>query len=458
MNGSRSHRSTRSARSTRGAVVAAAATTAVAMLLTACGSSTEVSSGTTSTSSTATDGGAAAGAGAAGSGAAAAGSGAAGSGAAAAGSGAAGSGAAAGSAAGSGAAGATGFSCPAGEDTFTFASGGDVNIQDLWQKTLLPAWSKACPNVKITFNFDTHSQNANLDVSKVAAAIKTGKDVPVDLTDNFSNQAAKAGLTEVLTASDVPALSKVSKTALDAVKGAAVPFRGSSVLLAYDSTKIQNPPKTLDELLAWIKANPGKFTYNSPSTGGSGDSFMGTVVASKIAPDVLSKMQTDYDPSLESNFKPGLDILKDLQGSLYQKTNPNGNQAVLDLLAKGEIQLAPVWSDMFLSAQKNKQLPETVKVTQISNPSFTGGAAYMAVIKGTKHKASAAAFVNWLLQPEQQATIVTTIAGFPAIPNADLPASAQGAFDGVETQNLRPGFESKTNSDLQKQWAQAVAG
>lgn len=451
MNGSRSHhRSTRATRSTRRVLSAAAATTVLAVLVTACGSSTEVSGGDANTSTTSTQGGAAGGS-----------TGAAdGSGAGAAGSGAAGSGAAASGAAGSGAAGGgdTGFTCPSGEDTFTFASGGDVNIQDLWQKTLLPAWSKACPNVKITFNFDTHSQNANLDVSKVAAALKTGKDVPVDLTDNFSNQAAKAGLTEVLTAADVPAIGKVSKTALDAVKGAAVPFRGSSVLLAYDSTKIKNPPKTLDELLAWIKANPGKFTYNSPSTGGSGDSFVGTVVASKIAPDVLAKMQTDYDPALSSNFKPGLDILADLQGSLYQKTNPNGNQAVLDLLAKGEIEMAPVWSDMFLSAQKNKQLPETVKVTQISDPSFTGGAAYMAVIKGTKHKKSAAAFVNWLLQPEQQATIVTTIAGFPAIPNEDLPASAQGAFEGVETQNLRPGFESKTNSDLQKQWAQAVAG
>lgn len=450
MNGTRSHH--RSARSTRRVLAAAAATAALAVLVTACGSSTEVSGGDANTS-TATQGGAAAG-----SAGAAAGSGTGSSGAA--GSGAAGAGAAGSGAAGSGAAGGadTGFSCPAGEDSFTFASGGDVNIQDLWQKTLLPAWSKACPNVKITLNFDTHSQNANLDVSKVAAALKTGKDVPVDLTDNFSNQAAKAGLTEVLTAADVPAISKVSKTALDAVKGAAVPFRGSSVLLAYDSTKIKNPPKTLDELLAWIKANPGKFTYNSPSTGGSGDSFVGTVVASKIAPDVLAKMQTDYDPALASNFKPGLDILSDLQGSLYQKTNPNGNQAVLDLLAKGEIEMAPVWSDMFLSAQKNKQLPDTVKVTQISDPSFTGGAAYMAVIKGTKHKKSAAAFVNWLLQPEQQATIVTTIAGFPAIPNEDLPASAQGAFAGVETQNLRPGFESKTNSDLQKQWAQAVAG
>ncbi len=30
----------------------------------------------------------------------------------------------------------------------------------------------------------------------------------------------------------------------------------------------------LDDLIAWIKANPGKFAYNEPSTGGSGDAFV----------------------------------------------------------------------------------------------------------------------------------------------------------------------------------------
>ena len=46
------------------------------------------------------------------------------------------------------------------------------------------------------------------------------------------------------------------------------------MLLAYNPNKVPNPPKTLDELLAWIKANPGRFTYNSPKTGGSGGAFV----------------------------------------------------------------------------------------------------------------------------------------------------------------------------------------
>lgn len=350
------------------------------------------------------------------------------------------------------------WSCPATEDSFTFSSGGDVNVQDLWQKTLLPQWQKDCPTVKISFVFDTHSQNAQLDVAKVGAAIKAGQPVPVDLTENYSNQAALAGLTEPLTVDDVPSLANVSQQAVAAMKGAAVPYRGSSVLLAYNSTKVATPPKTLPELLDWITANPGKFTYNSPSTGGSGGAFVETVVDSKIQPDVLEKMQANYDPSLNTNFGAGLDVLKALTPSIYQNVYPNGNQAVLDLLSKGEIEVAPVWSDMFLSAQASGQLGKEYKVTQISDPSFTGGATYMAIIKSSQHKAAAASFVDWVLQPAQQAKIVTTIAGFPAIPIDSLPQDAQGAFAGVDTQNLRPGLESKTSADLQKQWAETVPG
>ena len=66
------------------------------------------------------------------------------------------------------------------------------------------------------------------------------------------------------------------------VKGAAIPYRGSSVVLAYNSDHVKSPPKTLGALLDWIRANPGKFTYNSPNSGGSGYSFAETVVDSLL--------------------------------------------------------------------------------------------------------------------------------------------------------------------------------
>jgi ABC-type uncharacterized transport system YnjBCD substrate-binding protein len=35
-------------------------------------------------------------------------------------------------------------------------------------------------------------------------------------------------------------------------------------MFAYNTEKVQNPPKSYAELLEWAKLNPGKFTYPEP--------------------------------------------------------------------------------------------------------------------------------------------------------------------------------------------------
>jgi len=351
--------------------------------------------------------------------------------------------------------------CPssAPAEDFTFSSDGDVNIQNLWQQTLLPAFKKVCPQFAVTFTFDTHSANANLNVAKIAAAEKSGQAPPIDVADNaVAEAAAQAGLTQPLTSGQIPALSEVNPKTLAQYKSSAVPYRASSVLLAYDSTKITDPPKTLKDLLAWIKANPGQFTYNDPSSGGSGNAFAEAVVDSTMTPADLARAQQGYVPALQSQWAPGFATLKELTPSIYQKVYPNGNQAVIDLLSKGEISMAPVWSDQFLSAKSQGQLGDEYKVTQIADPPFTGSPAYIGIIKGSKHAAGGQALIQWLLQPAQQALIVKTIQGFPAIPMAKLPAGVQSAFGDVDVQALRPPMSSKMGADMKSQWAAKVPG
>ena len=48
-------------------------------------------------------------------------------------------------------------------------------------------------------------------------------------------------------------VSAQSSVATDYVQ----PYRGTTVVLAYDSEKVANPPKTMDELVEWMKENPG---------------------------------------------------------------------------------------------------------------------------------------------------------------------------------------------------------
>ena len=47
-----------------------------------------------------------------------------------------------------------------------------------------------------------------------------------------------------------------------------IPYRGTTVVLAYNSDVVKEPPKTAEELYQWIKDHPGRFAYNTPSSGG----------------------------------------------------------------------------------------------------------------------------------------------------------------------------------------------
>jgi putative spermidine/putrescine transport system substrate-binding protein len=345
----------------------------------------------------------------------------------------------------------------AGTTIVVYASG-DVNVQNLWQNNIIPHFEKANKGYYVKFIFSEHGTDDGTTLARIGAAVK-GRHWPgIDLVDGgLVTTMALAGLNQPVSKATAPNIKRVNKDLLVPVKGAAIPYRGSSVVLAYNSDKVKTPPKTLADLLAWIKANPGKFTYNSPNTGGSGYSFAETVVDSLLSPAVLKQMDQGYDPSLQSNWKPGLDLLHSLNKYMYGNgVYPNGNAAVLTLLGQGQVWVAPVWSDQSLTALKTGQLGPNIKLTQISNPSFTGGAAYLAVPKTARHKKALYKFVNYILSPEAQQMIVDVMAGFPAIDIKYMGDSIKQKFEDVSANTLRPTYQTKMGNDFKAAWQQSV--
>ena len=137
---------------------------------------------------------------------------------------------------------------------------------------------------------------------------------------------------------------------------------------------------------------------------------------------------------------------------------PNGNQAVLDLLAKGQIELAPVWSDQYLSGIQNHTLNSGIKFTQISDPTFTGGASYLGILKASKRQQAALKLADFFLQAQQQDAIVKQLGAYPVIPASKLPATTAARFNGVDVGNLRAGYSGQTSSDMNNLWQQKVPG
>lgn len=343
------------------------------------------------------------------------------------------------------------------KQTLTLFTDSDVNVQTLWTNTLIPAFQKAHPNITLKFTKADTSADAT-QLARLAGSVKAHQSPPMDviIDAGFIPDAVSASLLTPVNTGNVPNLKNVDQSLTAPVKSLAVPYRGSAVVLAYDSAKVPTPPKTLDDLLAWIKAHPGKFTYNSPSTGGSGQGFVDAVLSKGVSPTDLVKMETSYDETLEKEWDPGFATLHDLNPAIYQKTYPNGNQEVLNLLAKGQIDMAPTWSDMFLSSKKSGALGASYQAASISDPSLPGGASYLAVPRNSSHSKAALQLLNWVLEPAQQGAIASAIAGYPAINKDLLPADVRSTFGDLNTSSITPFFSSKMVNDMNSTWQQKV--
>src|SRR5699024_11943748 len=133
------------------------------------------------------------------------------------------------------------------------------------------------------------------------------------------------GLLTEVSAEDVAGLETVGENVLEAGGPGAIPYRASSVLLAYNTDEVSEPPQTLDELLQWIRDNPGRFTYNTPDSGGSGQSFVATALDHDVPDDVSEQMVTGDHGDLDSRWDEGLDVLRALHPDTYQEeVRPHG--------------------------------------------------------------------------------------------------------------------------------------
>lgn len=333
---------------------------------------------------------------------------------------------------------------------------GDTNVQDLWDKSLIPAFERMHPKITVHTSIDLHGEHDAQTQANLATAVKAHKTLPYDLVDaGFVTTAGKAGLMAKTDARAIPNLAHVPAATREQGGDRAIPYRASSVLLAYDTKKVTNPPKTLDDLLAWIKSNPGQFAYNSPSSGGSGGAFVMTVLAKYLSKSEQTQMQTTYDKSLESKWDAGFAALKDLGPSTYQKgVYPNGNDQVLQMLGSGQIQMAPVWSDQFITAQKAGTIGKDVAFTQISDPSFTGSASYLGIpaTEPAAKKQAADELADFVLSSQGQQLVAKAVSGYPVVPLSSLPSSVAEQFSKADPSKLRLGFQSAFQADMNAAW------
>lgn len=335
---------------------------------------------------------------------------------------------------------------------------GDREITELWRQRIVPGFRKAHPGITVELTEPQPGANLAQEAGRVATAVQADRDPGSDLIDaGFVTELAQQGLLETPTKVNIPRLVSVDPDVVRAGEGA-IPYRASSVVLAYQPAKVPNPPQTLDDLLAWIPQHPGRFTYAMPASASSGQAFV-TSIVDKFVPAAqqqeLRQAPADAD---HSAWDRGLTELKGLAPSLLGRGfYPQDDRAVLQLLASGQIWMAPVDSRTVLAGQRTGLVPASLKITQVTQPSFTGSATYVGVPRNAPNKEAALTLANYLLTPLAQDAVIAYVGSHPVIPLSQLPAPTQRLLAAARPGTLRAPYPGPVAQALVEQWDEKVA-
>lgn len=234
-----------------------------------------------------------------------------------------------------------------------------------------------------------------------------------------------------------------------------IPYRGTTVGLAYNSDTVKDVPSTAEELYQWIKDHPGRFAYNTPSSGGAGGSFVTTAIYNYLPEEAL----TSSDSKWEEEWDKGFNLLKELHPYMYQSSGkvvyPNKNQGTLDLLANKEVDMIPAWADMTISQKKQGTLPESIKFTQI-DPSFTGNAVCLGIPSIGHNNEGAYAFINYMLSTDAQNIALDSMAAIPVVDFDKLDQSLTDSIKDLKITEFRVASLGDLGTALTEKWDQEI--
>lgn len=351
---------------------------------------------------------------------------------------------------------------PAAQTTINFVTDSDTNISDWISNIVAPAFEAKFPQYKLKVTIVRGIGNGDADIAdRALAAKKTNSDPQVDVLEFDATSRPDlidAGLWTKLDPTSVPN----SKDLLKGIQTTefSMPYRGSQVLLAYDSSKVPDNevPKTFPDLITWIKAHPGQFVYCRPDKGGSGGNFVDRAIYQVTGNDPSLFKKGDPDPKLLAEFPKAWDLLRSIHTSIYDNgAYPAGNTQVLTLLANGSVSMATVWSDQALVALGQGVLPDTVKLSQLTDLPFPGGATMLSVPVNAANQKGALDFINYMLSTDGQESVLKDISGFPAVDWSVLPKELQQKYTSVIASSVPVWPGGKWDAERNKGWYDNVA-
>jgi len=326
------------------------------------------------------------------------------------------------------------------------AIGADVNVVEVHKTVLAPGFTQTARDVEFNVVGTGTGEPASRAIyTKLKAQADAGRkpwDIDVALVSMaVASQMVKEGLLhryvpQMKNAALVKG-AEVKEAFGVTVDGYVVPMFQNQIAIAYNPAKVAAPPKSFDELVAWSKANPGKFGYNGIKGGVSGVGFtMGWVYWKTGLYKELT--QGPFDKSKEGAIREAITALRDFNKNALIT---NGNAGTLDALNRGEIFMGAVWIDQ-LVAWKNEGRMDASVTPSLPAPGLPIYPLYLVVPKEAANRDVAVRYIDYVATPDVQAkAIVEKFGWYPGV-DADkvLPLisakSKELLFKGVSAADL----------------------
>ena len=187
------------------------------------------------------------------------------------------------------------------------------------------------------------------------------------------------------------------------VDGMASPWRRAQIVFVYDGRRIKDPPRSMPELLAWARANPGRLTHPSVRN------FLGSTFLKQalyeLAPDPAVLQQPATDGNFAAVTAPLWAWYDALKPHLWRRGQqfPDSGPAQRQLMNDGEI-------DMMISFNPSEAavaiaaglLPDTVR-TFVPAKGTIGNTSFVAIPYNAANREGAMVVADFLLDPATQA-------------------------------------------------------
>ncbi len=218
-------------------------------------------------------------------------------------------------------------------------------------------------------------------------------------------------------------LTDAAKELQDEGEGYLIPSVASpgGPVLIYNPSKVPNPPKTADELMAWAKANPGKFMYARPANSGPGRSILQGV--SYILGD-----SKPLDP--EKGWDKTWAYLKEL--GKYVEYYPTGTAVTLKEFAQGQRWIIAGLMEWDMKPRAQSVIPPDSKISIMENTTFVIDGHYWAIPVGVPQDQIEVILdlIKFMRTPEQQELTWPAFIG-PSIKAATLDKAPKDIQDQV---------------------------